>query len=149
MEFICNGLKIPITWVKIIHLNFRLLYEMKTFLNKVKLAVAAVPGLLAIPGAVLASNAWDPKTIGFASLDDFIQNTLTVAVVIAALVAVVYLIINGLKYITSAGDSTKTEEAQKGIIAALVGLVVVGIAYLLVSFVVKSVLGVDDLGSLG
>ena len=86
--------------------------------------------------------------IGFKTLDEFIQNALTVAVSVAAVIAVIFMIVNGINYITSAGDATKTEQAQKGIIAALIGLIVVGIAYLLVRFVVVSILKQPDLEGL-
>jgi hypothetical protein len=121
---------------------------MKQVLTKVSKAVAALPALLSTVSVAYASNAWRPNSEGFGDLDAFVQNALTVAVVVAALIAVVFLIINGIKYITSAGDSSKTEEAQKGIIAALIGLVVVGVAFLLVRFVVVRVLRLDDLESL-
>lgn len=121
---------------------------MNKVLNKISKAALALPATLATASAVYASNAWKPDTETFGSLDTFVQNALSVAVVVAAVIAIVFLIVNGIKYITSTGDPGKTEEAQKGIIAALIGLIVVGVAYLIVRFIVMRVLGVDDLGGL-
>ena len=93
---------------------------------------------------VLAAPGWAPTTAtGHSSLDTFIQTSLNAVTVVAAVVAVVYLIINGIKYITSQGDSNTMEQAQKGIIAALIGLAIIGGAYLIVQFVVKNILKSD------
>jgi amino acid transporter len=121
---------------------------MKRLLNKITTAAATLPAVLVGVSSAFAASPWKPDTETFGSLDSFVQNALTVAVVVAAIIAIVFLIVNGIKYITSAGESSKTEEAQKGIIAALIGLIVVGVAYLIVRFVVMRVLGVDDLGGL-
>ena len=120
---------------------------MKKIALKVVRALPFVFAGLMIASSVFASTAWAP-TGGPTNLDEFVQNALNIAVILAALVAVVFLIVNGISYITSAGDTQKTEEAQKGIIAALIGLVVVGIAYLLVRFVVLRVLRFGELGGL-
>lgn len=121
---------------------------MKRAVLKIGRALPYVGAMLAYATSTFASSSWRPDSTSFSSLDDFVRNTLNVAVVIAALVAVVFLIVNGINYITSSGDSQKTEEAQKGIIAALIGLVVVGIAYLLVRFVVLRLLRLSDIEGL-
>jgi len=54
---------------------------------------------------------------------------------IAGLVAVVFLVIGGIRYIVSAGNPTQTEGAKKTIIYALVGLAVIVLALVLVNVV--------------
>lgn len=67
----------------------------------------------------------------------FIQNAINWGVGLIALVAVVFLIIGGVKYITSSGDSKKVEEAQGTITNAVIGLVICFIAVFLVDQVIK------------
>lgn len=55
--------------------------------------------------------------------------------VVAAVIAVLYLIYGGVKWITSGGDKTEVENARKHIIAAITGLIVVFLAFFLINFV--------------
>lgn len=66
----------------------------------------------------------------------FIVNLLTFVVGIAA---VIMIIINGLKFITSSGDSNAISAAKNGIIYAIVGLIVVALAQIIVRYVVSKV----------
>lgn len=58
---------------------------------------------------------------------------------IVGLIAVIMIIIGGLKYITSAGDSNSVNSAKNTILYAVIGLVVVLMAQILVKFVVSRV----------
>lgn len=92
--------------------------------------------LLMLPMKVFAVN-WmpDSATKGPQSLDALIKTGLNTAIVFAAVVAVIFLVINGFKYMMASGDTTKTETAQKGIANALIGLVICIAAALIVNFV--------------
>ena len=61
--------------------------------------------------------------------------------IVATILAVVYLLIGGIRWITSKGDKTAVEGARKQIIAAIIGLVVVAVAFLIIR-VVFGLLGV-------
>lgn len=56
---------------------------------------------------------------------------------IVGLIAVIMLIVGGLKYITSGGDSNKVSSAKNTIIYALIGLVIVALAQVIVHFVLQ------------
>lgn len=58
---------------------------------------------------------------------------------IVGVVAVIMIIVNGLKFITSGGDAQRVSSARSGIIYALVGLVVVALAQTIVKFVLNKV----------
>lgn len=62
---------------------------------------------------------------------------------VAAFLAIVYLIIGGVRWITSKGDKTAVEGARKQIVASIIGLVVVAAAFLILK-VVFSILGVQS-----
>jgi hypothetical protein len=66
----------------------------------------------------------------------FIVNLLTI---IVGIVAVIIIIVNGLKFITSNGDSNSISSARQGIIYALVGLVIAALAQVIVRFVLSQV----------
>ena len=64
------------------------------------------------PMAVSAQD-WLP-TIGYqGSLSDLIRTILNTAIIAAAVVAVGFLIFNGFRYMTSSGDTAKTDERDQ------------------------------------
>ncbi len=92
--------------------------------------------VLALPARAFAQAAWMPTTRPTQSnLDELIRDGLNTAIILAAVVAVAFLIFNAFTYMTSAGDSGKTEKAQKGIADALIGLIIAIVAAIIVNFV--------------
>lgn len=59
--------------------------------------------------------------------------------VIAGIVAVVMIIVSGLRYITSSGDAQKTASAKNTLIGAIIGLVVIVLAQATIILVIKSI----------
>lgn len=78
-----------------------------------------------------------------AGADDRINDTVKLAIrifqIIVGLISVFMLISAGLKYITSGGDSSGVGTAKNMILYAVVGLVVVALAQVIVSFVLNRV----------
>ena len=109
----------------------------------VKASVLSV-AVLSMPNKIYAA-AWFSNPIEADNLNDLIRTFLRVAIIGAAIISVVYLIFNGIKYMVSGGDATKTEEAQKGLANAIIGLVVCLAAYLIVEFI-TGMLGYDLTG---
>lgn len=70
------------------------------------------------------------------ALGGLIQNIINILLFIVGVAAVVMIIIGGLKYVTSNGDSSAITSAKNTIMYAIIGLVVAGIAYAIVNFVV-------------
>lgn len=62
---------------------------------------------------------------------------------VVGVVSVIMIIIGGLKYITSAGDSGNITAAKNTILYAVIGLVVVALAQFIVRFVIGKVVGTD------
>lgn len=54
---------------------------------------------------------------------------------LAAIIAVIYLIYGGIKWITSRGEKDQVEGARNHIVNAIVGLIVVFLAFFLINFV--------------
>lgn len=60
---------------------------------------------------------------------------ITLASLIAGIVCVIFVIVGGVLYVTSAGDSGKAETARNTILYALVGGLIAAVAQGIVSFV--------------
>lgn len=67
-----------------------------------------------------------------------IQNILSIVFGIVGALALLIIVVSGLRYITSAGEPQKTAKAKNGIIYALVGLVIAISAEAITAFVVHN-----------
>jgi len=61
--------------------------------------------------------------------------------IILGIIAVIILIIGGLKYITSAGEPKSVAEAKHTIVYAIIGLIIAASASLIVHLVLKTAIG--------
>ncbi len=66
------------------------------------------------------------KTLGFREL---IGNILNGVYIIAGALAVIFLIYSGIQYITAGGDSAKATSARTGIVNAIIGIIVILLAF--------------------
>jgi uncharacterized membrane protein len=66
------------------------------------------------------------------SVSGLILRIINIALTVAGLVAVLFLIIGGFRYITSAGNEETAEQAKKVIINAVIGIVVIILAFVIV-----------------
>ena len=74
------------------------------------------------------------------SLQSAITNILSAIIGVAGLVSVAYIIVGGIQYMTSSGDSNKTEKAKKTILYALIGLVVCALSFAIVNFAISRII---------
>lgn len=68
-----------------------------------------------------------------------IEGVLTQVYVAAGIVAVIVIIVGGIRYTTSNGDAAKTKSSKNTILYAVVGLVVIIMAAAITDFVIKNV----------
>lgn len=78
---------------------------------------------------------------GFNDLGAVLGFVITIAFIIAVLIALFFLIWGGIKWITSGGDKGGVEAARNQIIAAIIGLIIVFLAF----FILNLVLGLFGL----
>ena len=64
-----------------------------------------------------------------------IQGIIKIISYIAGIIAIIMIIVSGLRFITSGGDSGKVASARNSLIYALIGIVVVVLAQVMVHFV--------------
>lgn len=86
-------------------------------------------------GSFCATAAPSPDTI--------VPKIITLIFVIAAFLAVIFLVLGGIKWIMAGGDKTKVQAARESIIGAIIGLVVAFAAFFIINFVLKLLFGTD------
>lgn len=72
--------------------------------------------------------------------DTLLKSIINVISVIVGAVAVVMIIVGGLRYITSGGESSSVSGAKNTILFAIIGLIIVVFAQLIVQFVLDRVI---------
>ncbi len=123
--------------------------------RKLFTAAAALPLYLTASAPVLAQNiTLCPEGIfglekcnaqAGASIDTVIGKIITYLLIAGALVAIIFLIWGGIKWITSGGDKAKVEAAQKTIVGAIIGLIVVFASFLILNIVLNILFKVDNI----
>lgn len=114
---------------------------MKTYLEKLWLKIA-FGALLLLPSSALAQLTPPSGGVGVPNtpLDVLIIQIINWILAIVALIAVIMLIYGGVRYIVSGGDDQQTTAAKNTILYAIVGLIVVGLSWAIVNFIVRAVL---------
>lgn len=69
-----------------------------------------------------------------------IRKVTDIVAMVGGIIAVIIIIISGLRYITSSGDPQKVASAKNTIIYALVGVVVIVMAQVIIIFVINHLL---------
>ena len=88
---------------------------------------------------VFAQGVENP--IGVNTLQDAISNLVNGVLGLTAIVAVAFIVYGGFLYITSQGDQQQIDAGKKAITGAVIGIAVVGLAYVIVKFVITAVGG--------
>ncbi len=71
-------------------------------------------------------------------LEDQIKIVVNVLLFLLGAIAVIMIIIGGIRYATSNGDSSQTKAAKDTILYAVIGLIVAIMAYAIVNFIVAT-----------
>lgn len=69
------------------------------------------------------------------NLNTLLKQIVNIFSAVVGVAAVVMIIVGGLRYITSGGDSSKVGSAKNTLIYAIIGLVIVALAQIIVQFV--------------
>jgi hypothetical protein len=68
-----------------------------------------------------------------------LTNVANLLALIGGIIVVIMIIVGGIKYVTSSGDSSQVSSAKNTIIYGLIGLVVIALARIIVSVVISKV----------
>lgn len=120
-------------------------------MKKILTALAGTPLYLAMAASSFAAPETNlnpcPKAgqfnvlCGFNDMGAVLGFIITIAFIIAILIALFFLVWGGIKWISSGGDKGGVEAARNQIIAAVIGLIVVFLAF----FILNLVLGLFGL----
>lgn len=102
------------------------------------LAYAQCPGNTTAQQIKCGANAGAGEQGNPKSLDQTIARILNIFSVIIGVVAVIMIMIGGLRYITSGGASDRVAGAKNTILYAVIGLIVVALAQVIVRFVLNT-----------
>lgn len=121
---------------------------MKKF-NQIGLVTLSTLGVLAAVPAL--ADTTDTGTSGISPITNFTNQDLSIGKIIgnittwvlgfSAAVAVLFLIVGGLQYITASGNEKRAEAAKSTILYAVIGLVVILLAYVVVGFLKQNLGG--------
>lgn len=103
---------------------------------------------LGIADGAAAARGVDQVSDLFGETGTFRTITNVMLFVIGA-ISVIMLIIGGLRYVISGGDSTAVQNAKNTILYAIVGVIVAILAYAVVSFVISSFSGTPGASGAG
>ena len=98
--------------------------------------------LTILPSVVLAQGlvpVQPPQGTSQANLIDAVRFILNGLLILAALAAMVFLILGGVRYIFSQGDEDQAAQAKNTILYAIIGLIVIGLAAAIVNFIVGAI----------
>jgi len=73
------------------------------------------------------------------SLISILANILRFAIGIAGVVAFVYVIVGGYQYVTSEGDPAAVEKGRKTLTFAIVGLIIIAVAFVFMTYVNENI----------
>jgi hypothetical protein len=124
---------------------------MKKFVTGTVLAIALAVGFVAAGSPAYAAGPTDSaKTqvctgvsgqaggacgTGGVDISKTLKGVLNLLTVIAGIIAVIMVVISGMKYTTSGGDPQAVSSAKRTLIYALVGVVVVAMSQFMVHFI--------------
>jgi lysylphosphatidylglycerol synthetase-like protein (DUF2156 family) len=93
----------------------------------------ACQGVAVISGNT--SNSCDSPKASGSTIDGILSLVLNLFSAIVGLVAIIIIIVGGMQYVLSGGNSDKTNDAKNNILYAVIGLVIVALAQIIVRFV--------------
>ena len=74
-------------------------------------------------------------------INDIVHTVINLFSAIVGIVAVVMIIVGGLRYITSGGNDTSVTSAKNTLLYAIIGLVIVALAQIIVRFTLNKIAG--------
>lgn len=86
-----------------------------------------------------------PYDIGKVSLSDFISNLIDLFYTISSIVLLFMLLLAGFEWLTSGGDKEKLAKARSRIINAIIGIIIIALAFIITNQIILPILGLKSL----
>lgn len=122
--------------------HFRSLLAAFLLVGSFSLATMQPQSALAAPVDVLTKCNNESKVCAGTdknSLYTLIKSVINVLLVVAGIIAVIMIIVGGIRYSTSGGDAGQTKSARDTVIYAVVGLVIAIMSFAIVNFVLARI----------
>lgn len=112
------------------------------------LSLAAVVGIMtAVAPAYVGASAKTEMQAGLGQVNDGnstdltfnVKNLVNTLLYILGAIAVIMIVVGGIRYTTSAGDSSRVKAAKDTVMYSVVGLVVALFAFAIVNFVLTNI----------
>ena len=97
------------------------------------LQASILPGLWK---GIAKNSDGSPDIRGLQDIIHLLVNLIQIALFLAGLLAVIFIIIGGIKYITSAGSPDGVKSAKNTLTGAITGLALAILSYAIVNFIV-------------
>ena len=115
---------------------------LKVILLMITVGVLSSVGLSSVSALTLQEGAEAARCDGcpenlFGNEGIFRQVTNTILYIVG-IIAVIMLIVGGIKYVVSGGDSKKVTDAKNTVLYAIIGLVIAFLAFAIVNFVISA-----------
>ncbi len=118
-------------------------------IKKISLVASLLIAALVVVSVIPYSNALALPACGDSNtqictantnlLGGILKNVINVMLYLAGAIAVIMVVVGGIRYITSDGDPGAASKAKNTIIYALVGIVVASMSYAIVNFVIDRI----------
>lgn len=116
---------------------------MRNILDKINLAIL---GAVYAQGERIAiTPPPEAESLTGVTVENLIGGAITLVFIVASLVFFFMLIMGGIKWMMAGGDKEKTADARGQLTSALIGLIVIFLAWA-ISALLKTLFGVDILG---
>lgn len=103
-------------------------------LNTIRIALVGSNGSFA--DDCVSGSCADPNTM--------VTNAIQWVIGVAGVVSAIFVVVGGISYATSAGDSSKLQKAKQTILYALIGLIIVALAEIITAFVSNMIRTADQ-----
>lgn len=109
------------------------------------LGTLMIGATLAMPAPVLAASGLSsnqlppPENVSNRNFLDVLSDIINWILGLVGVIAVLMLVWGGFNYLTSAGNPEATKKAKQTITYAIIGIIIIALAYTLVNFVTDSV----------
>ena len=82
-------------------------------------------------------KSYNPFTNPLTGTNGTLYKITTIVATVAGIAAIFVIIVSGVRYMTSGGDTQKVAAAKRTLIGAIVGLVIIVLAQTIITFVVR------------
>ena len=89
-------------------------------------------------GAQSANCPTQPTQNPLTGKDGVLMRIARIIAIIAGVAAIIVIIVSGFSYMTAAGDAQKAKKARDALVGALVGLFIIALASVIITFVVNN-----------